>query len=142
MATDTDGVGIGFERPLCIVMGFVYVVAGVLHFLVPKAFARIVPPQLPRPVALVYLSGLAEVVFGVGVTIRRTRSLSAWGIVALLVAVFPANVHMATSGMVPESIPDRARGLAEAGLWARLPLQGVLVLWAWQYTRSGRSTTE
>lgn len=140
MANDTDETGTG--SPLCIVMGLVYVVAGVLHFLVPRAFARIVPPSLPRPVGLVYLSGLAEVVLGAGVMVRRTRSLSAWGIVALLVAVFPANVHMATSGMVPESVPDRARGLARAGLWARLPLQGVLVLWAWRYTRSGRPTPE
>lgn len=140
MANDTDETRTG--GPLCIAMGLVYVLAGVLHFLVPRAFARIVPPSLPRPVELVYLSGLAEVVLGIGVMVRRTRSRSAWGIVALLVAVFPANVHMATSGMVPESVPDRARGLAQAGLWARLPFQGVLVLWAWRYTHSGRSTAE
>lgn len=123
------------KRPLVYVMGTVYAVAGVLHFVVPKAYARVIPPQFPRPLALVYLSGIAEIVLGVGVMIRRTRRWSAWGIIALLVAVFPANVHMATSDVATDVVPDWASGITRIAMWARLPLQGVLILWAWWYTR-------
>ena len=116
-------------------MGAVYVIAGITHFLAPKAFARVVPPGLPSPRALVYLSGIAEVAFGLGMQFDRTRRGSAWGIMALLGAVFPANVYMATDGVAAEVAPDRLSGVASAGAWARLPLQGVLLLWAWWYTR-------
>ena len=115
-------------------MGVLYAVAGVSHFLAPRAFARIVPPQLPRPTALVYLSGVAEIVLGIGVLFERTRRLSAWGIVALLIAVFPANVYMATDDVAPELVPDRFADAARIGAWLRLPLQAVLVGWAWLYT--------
>ncbi|WP_049947609.1 DoxX family protein [Candidatus Halobonum tyrrellensis] len=123
------------ERPLLYVMSLFYTVAGVTHFLVPGAYERVVPPSFPRPLALVYLSGVAEVVLGVGVAVRRTRRVSAWGLVALLVAVFPANVYMATHDIAAEMVPDRAAGVARAAAWLRLPLQGALVLWAWWYTR-------
>ena len=113
-------------------MGFAYVLAGVAHFLSPSMFARIVPPQLPRPRALVYLSGIAEIVLGVGVLFERTRNVSAWGIVALLVAVFPANVYMATSDDL--DLPGAVGNVSDAALWARLPLQAVLVAWALWYT--------
>jgi len=135
MTDEADGRLARYKRPLLFVMGPLYVVAGVLHFLAPKVYARVVPPSLPKPVALVYLSGIAEVVLGVGVLLRRTRRVSAWGLVALLVAVFPANVYMATDEVGLELVPESARGLARVGAWVRLPLQGVLVLWAWWYTR-------
>lgn len=124
-----------FKRPLCYVMGALYVVAGTMHFVAPKVYAQIVPPAIPRPLDLVYLSGIAEIVLGIGVTIPRTRRVSAWGLVALLVAVFPANVYMATHDVVIEGVPEWAREPSDAATWARLPLQGVLVLWAWWYTR-------
>jgi uncharacterized membrane protein len=124
-----------YKRPLCYVMGALYVLAGVLHFVAPKTFARAVPPEFPRPVALVYLSGIAEVILGIGVTIRATRRQSAWGLVALLVAVFPANVHLATSDVATDAVPEWAEGVTRLAVWARLPLQAVLVLWAWWYTR-------
>lgn len=135
MSNNTDGTFARLKRPLLYVMGFLYVLAGVMHFVAPKVYARIVPPQFPRPVLLVYLSGIAEVVLGIGVVIRRTRRPSAWGLIALLLAVFPANVHMARSGMIPEAVPDWADGIARVALWARLPFQVVLMLWAWWYTR-------
>jgi len=135
MSNDTDGTLAGLKRPLLYVMGFLYVLAGVMHFVAPKVYARIVPPQFPRPVFLVYLSGIAEIVLGIGVVIRRTRRPSAWGLIALLLAVFPANVHMARRGMIPDGVPDWASGVARLALWVRLPFQGVLMLWAWWYTR-------
>lgn len=129
-----------YKRPLRYVMGLLYVGAGVLHFVAPKRYAHVVPPRLPRPVALVYLSGIAEIVLGSGVLLRRTRRRSAWGIVALLIAVFPANVHMATSDVATDAVPDWAEDITRAALWIRLPLQAVLVLWAWWYTRPSEPT--
>ena len=93
------------RRPLLYVMSAGYVVAGVLHFLRPHLYVQIVPPQLPAPLVLVYLSGLAEVTVGVGLLYSRTRQAAAWATIALLLAVFPANVYMATSGVVVEGAP-------------------------------------
>lgn len=117
-------------------MGAVYVVAGIAHFLIPKRFAEAVPPAFPRPVGLVYLSGIAEILLGVGVALRRTRRPSAWGIVALLVAVFPANVHLARRDTLSDLVPDRLVGPARLAAVIRLPLQGVLIGWALRYARA------
>jgi len=121
-----------FKRPLLYVMGPLYVVAGVLHFVVPELYAQIIPPFLPAPLALVYLSGVAEIACGIGVLLPRTRRYAAWATIALLIAIFPANVYMATSMVVVDGIG----GSDPSPLirWARLPLQGVLILWAYWYT--------
>jgi uncharacterized membrane protein len=123
------------KRPLLYAMGALYVVAGAMHFVVPGVYAQIVPPAFPRPLALVYLSGAAEILLGVGVIVPRTRRLAAWGLVALLIAVFPANVYMATHDVVLEGVPAWAATPSDAATWARLPFQLVLVAWAWWYTR-------
>jgi uncharacterized membrane protein len=122
------------KRPLLYLMGPLYVVAGALHFVVPELYVQIVPPVLPARLALVYLSGVAEIAVGIGVLLPRTRRLAAWGTVALLVAVFPANVYMATSGVVVEGLPGGGEPSALVR-WGRLPLQAVLILWAAWYTR-------
>lgn len=106
-----------------------------MHFVAPKTYARIVPPRFPRPLGLVYLSGVAEVALGVGVLFRRTRRRSAWGLVGLLLAVFPANVYMARNDVASGGVPDWAEGAVRVATWVRLPLQGVLMRWAWWYTR-------
>ena len=115
------------KTPLLYVMGLFYITAGVTHFVAPEWFVRIVPPMLPAPLALVYLSGIAEIAVGIGVLIPRTRHYAALATVALLVAVYPANIYMAVSGVMG----------SELVRWGRLPLQGVLVLWALWYTESG-----
>lgn len=122
------------KRPLCYLMGVGYVVAGLMHFVSPRLYAQIVPPPLPHPRLLVYLSGVAEVVLGIGVLFRRTRRVAAWGIVALLLAVFPANLYMATHDVVIEGAPEGIGDPSETARWGRLPLQAVLILWAWWYT--------
>ena len=122
------------KRPLLLVMGPMYVVAGVFHFLVPELYVQIVPPVFPAPLALVYLSGLAEIAVGIGFLIPRTRRYAAWATIALLVAVFPANVYMATSGVVVEGIPGGGDPSALVR-WGRLPIQAVLIAWAFWYTR-------
>lgn len=115
------------KRPLLYVMGLFYITAGVTHFLSPEWFLQIVPPFLPAPLALVYLSGVAEIAVGVGVLIPQTRHYGALATVALLVAVYPANIYMAVGDVMGSELVQ----------WGRLPLQAVLVLWALWYTESG-----
>ncbi|AHB67674.1 MULTISPECIES: DoxX family protein [Haloarcula] len=121
-----------FKRPLCYVMALLYVVAGGLHFVVPELYVQIVPPVLPAALALVYLSGVAEIAVGLGLLVPRTRSYAAWATIALLVAIFPANVYMAVSMVTIEGTGGGDPSVLVR--WARLPLQGVLILWAYWYT--------
>jgi len=123
------------KRPLLYVMGPAYAVAGLLHFVVPELYAQIIPPYLPAPLALVYLSGVAEVAVGVGLLWPRTRAYAAWATIALLLAIFPANVYMATSGVAVTGMPGGGDP-SPVVRWGRLPLQGVLLLWAYWYTDS------
>ncbi|MDY6780825.1 MAG: hypothetical protein SV760_09895 [Halobacteria archaeon] len=118
-------------------MGTVYIIAGVMHFVVPELYAQIVPPFLPFPVALVYVSGIDEFVLGVGVLVPRprVRRLSAWGIVALLVAVYPANIYMAVTDVTIQGAPELIADPSPVARWGRLPLQFVLIAWGWWYTR-------
>lgn len=111
-----------------IIFALFFVAAGVNHFVSPDFYLNIMPPYLPWPYALVLISGAAEVVLGVGLLIPKTRRLAAWGLIALLIAVLPAHVHMV---MNPQLYPD----IPVVGLWLRLPVQGLLILWAWTYTR-------
>jgi uncharacterized membrane protein len=89
-------------------------------------YEAIVPPYLPNPHAIVVISGACEILGGIGVLLPATRVAAAWGLIALLVAVFPANISMATDAA-------RFRSVAPAwGLWARLPLQFVLIWWIYR----------
>jgi uncharacterized membrane protein len=114
-------------------MGPGYVVAGVLHFIVPELYVQIIPPILPAALTLVYLSGIAEIAVGIGLVIPHTRQYAAWATVALLIAIFPANIYMATSGVVIQGMPGGGDP-SELVRWGRLPLQGALILWALWYT--------
>jgi uncharacterized membrane protein len=104
--------------------------AGVNHFVSPAAYTAIMPAALPAHLALVYISGVAEVLGGLGLILPATRRLAAWGLVVLFVAIFPANVNMAVNQLPMGDAPAPAWLL-----WARLPLQAVLVAWAWWFTR-------
>jgi len=115
------------------VLAVLFVGAGVLHFVRPRPFVAIVPPGLPEPEALVAVSGAAEIAGGLGLLVPGLRRWAGWGLVALLVAVFPANVHMAIAReQVAPALPAWA-------LWARLPLQGVLVAWVLSAIREPRA---
>lgn len=107
--------------------------AGVLHFTHAQTFASMVPESFPAHELLVYVSGVAEILLGLALLLARTRVLAAYGIIALLVAVFPANISMALHperGLVgvPVQIPELL-------LWLRLPLQFVLIAWAFRHAR-------
>lgn len=132
---DSATILVRLKRPLLYVMASIYIVAGITHFLVPEAFAQIVPPMLPYPLAFAYLSGVAEIALGVGLLIPRTRKLAAWGVIALLIAVFPANVYMAVSDVTVTGVFGRTLDPSPTVRWGRLPLQAVLIGWAWWYTR-------
>jgi uncharacterized membrane protein len=106
-----------------------FIGAGANHFVMPRAYEQIVPPPL-RGYArrIVQISGVAEIAGGVGVLVPATRRLSGLGLIALLAAVFPANVQMARE-------PERFRRIPRWALYARLPLQPLMMLWAWRATR-------
>jgi uncharacterized membrane protein len=107
----------------------IFVAAGVLHFVRPRVYARIIPPFFPFPLALVYISGVAEVLGGLGVLAPSLRVWAGFWLIALLVAVFPANLYMALA-------PEKAgMGIAPVWLWLRLPLQFVLIAWVWWATQ-------
>jgi uncharacterized membrane protein len=108
----------------------IFIVSGILHFVSPKPFIRIVPPMFPRPNLLVLVSGGAEILGGIGLLIPRFRRPAAYGLALLLIAVFPANIYMAVAH-VPSSGLLGNRWLQ----WLRLPIQVPLVWWALNYTR-------
>ncbi|MBX9657615.1 MAG: DoxX family membrane protein [Nitrospiraceae bacterium] len=108
--------------------GLFFMAAGVNHFVNLPFYVSIMPPYLPWPVALVCLSGVAEIGLGGLLLFEGWSRLAAWGLIALLIAVFPANVHMA---LHPELYP----WASSLGLWLRLFLQGLLIAWAYWYTR-------
>ena len=106
-----------------------FVGAGLNHFLNPEFYLNIMPPYLPLHRELVVLSGIAEIALGLAVLVPRWTRYAAWGLIALLIAVFPANIHMA---MNPASYPD----LPVIGLWLRLPVQGLFIAWAYWISTS------
>ena len=106
-------------------LGVTFLGAGALHFLRPRPYQAIVPRYLPARRALVYASGVAEMAGGAGVLHPRTARPAGWWLVATLLAIFPANVEMAVHA-------ERFRGIPEPLLWARLPLQGAIIAWAWR----------
>jgi len=104
--------------------------AGANHFINPDMYLAMMPPQLPAHGALVAISGVFEILGGLGLVLPQTRRLAAWGLIALFVCVFPANLNMALHGL-----PLNGHPLPAWALWGRLPLQGVLVAWAFWFTR-------
>jgi len=103
-----------------------FVAAGANHFLEPSFYAPMMPPWLPHPDGLIAFSGVAEMLGGIAVLVPLARRAAGWGLIALLVAVFPANLHMAVHHLSPPGMNFPAWVL-----WARLPLQAVFVIWAW-----------
>ena len=117
------------KTPLRTLLALLMTTAGVLHFVSPNGFAAIVPAFLPFPVMLVYVSGVFEILFGIGLLIPRLRRYAAWGLVALFIAVFPANINMAVN-----QLPFFGT-VYPIGNWVRLPFQILLIAWAYWYTK-------
>lgn len=107
------------------------IVVGITHFVRPEQYARIVPPQLPYPIEWVYISGFFEILGGIGLLIPFVSVAAAWGLIALFIAVFPANINMTLNNIPIDGIPHN-----QTLYWARLPFQAVLIAWAWWYTKN------
>lgn len=110
------------------------VAIGVAHFAMPAPFVAIMPPFIPFHLAMVYLSGAFEIALGLALVPDKTRVWASYGLIALYVAVFPANIYMAVAGIAPtgEPVPPWVA-------WGRLPLQPLLMLLAWWVGRDGAS---
>ena len=113
--------------------GLLFALAGLYHFINPAFYLRMMPPFLPWHLFLVYLSGFCEAFLGLLLLVPKYASLAAWGLIALLVAVFPANVYMALN---PQLFPE----LPPFALWLRLPLQALFIAWAYSFTDGRRRT--
>ena len=105
-----------------------FILAGTNHFINPQFYKKMMPPYLPWHFFLIYLSGILEIILGILLLIKKTEKLAAWGLVLLLLAVFPANVYMA---MNTESFPQFSPVL----IYLRLPFQFLLIAWAFRFTR-------
>ncbi len=135
MATQTGSSNhsLGYSIGLA-VMGIFYIAAGVNHFVRPGFYAAVMPLYIAQPLLMIDISGVAEVLGGIGVLVPdgfvfpRTRAAAAWGIVALLIAVSPVHIHMCLH-------PEQFMQIPVWALWLRLVLQLPLIGWAWSYTR-------
>lgn len=108
------------------ILAVFFVVAGANHFRAPATYLGMIPPWLPWPEGLNAISGACEILGGAGILLPRTRMAAGWGLISLLVAVFPANLHVALMGRMP------GFDYSATALWLRLPFQAVFVAWvAW-----------
>jgi uncharacterized membrane protein len=116
-------------------MALSFAAVGLLHFTHPATFVAIMPPYVPASVHLpaVYLSGVAEVAGGLGLLVPQLRRAAGWGLLLLLVAVYPANIHMAMNGVGLPGMP-----VNQTLLWARLPLQFVMAALVWWVAELGK----
>lgn len=112
------------------VLAVAIVIVGITHFLKPEQYARIVPPVFP-PLASVYISGFFEILGGIGLTIPSVSVAAAWGLIALFIGVFPANIYMTLHNIEVEGIPH-----SQLLYLIRLPFQAVLIAWAYWYTQN------
>ncbi|MEB3220374.1 MAG: DoxX family protein [Nostocales cyanobacterium 94392] len=117
---------------LRVVLAVSIIIVGITHFTIPQPYVKIMPPQLPYPLGLVYLSGFYEILGGIGLLVPPLSQPAAWGLIALFIAVYPANINMAINHIEIESMPYSGSPLFQA---IRLPLQGVLIAWAYWYTK-------
>lgn len=115
-----------FRKVSIILLAVFFIAAGAYHFISPETYRPLMPDYLPWHLGLIYLSGAAEVLGGIGISFPKWRHRAGWGLIALLVAVFPANIHMLVNHLPlgGKSVPDWA-------YWMRLPLQGVLIAWVY-----------
>ena len=110
------------------VMCIFYILVGISHFTSPIWYVQIVPPSLPYKLELVYVSGLFEILFGGMLFFKKTRFLAGWGLILLLIAVYPANIYLAkTNGAAMNTTPLVA--------WGRLPVQFIFVGLAYLHSK-------
>ncbi len=116
---------------LLYVLVIFYLLAGTNHFIQPDVYMPMMPPYLPWHRMLIYVSGMAEIGLGLAMLVPSLRPIAAWGLILMLIAIFPANLHIALHD-VPLFGNTQGFGVWN---WVRLPFQVVLIAWAWWYTR-------
>jgi uncharacterized membrane protein len=109
-------------------MSIFYIFAGVQHFINPDWYLKIMPPYIPYHTAMVYISGVFEIIFGIMLLFEDTRFLAGWGLILLLIAVFPANIYLAQTN-------GAAMGTSAAVAWGRLPFQAVFIAMAYWHSK-------
>ena len=114
---------------LKVLFAILFISAGILHFVTPDFFVRIVPPILPASLFIVYLSGIVEITLGILLLVPKFSRFAAFGLIALLIAVFPANIYMAIN---PQTFADYNPLM----LYLRLPIQFLLIFWAYRLTKT------
>ena len=132
MPSATHATGVNLRVVLRWLLALFFVVAGANHFRSPEIYIGMMPPWLPWPGVLNAVSGVAEILGGVGLLVPRTRRLAGWGLIALLIAVFPANLHVALEGHMPGT------NFSPLTLWLRLPFQVVFIAWTWWVARDAK----
>jgi uncharacterized membrane protein len=115
-----------FRRISLVVLTLFFTLAGLNHFLSPEIYLPLMPDYLPWHLPLIYLSGLAEIVGGIGICFSKWRRLAGWWLIAVLVAVFPSNIHM-----LMNDVPLGGAAVPAWIFWARLPLQAALIAWVY-----------
>lgn len=115
---------------LRVILSISLMMVGITHFTHGDQYARLVPPQLPDAIFWVYLSGVIEILLAIGLLIPSVSVAAAWSMIALFIAVFPANINQAINSIPIDGIPH-----IPIAYWIRLPFQAVLIAWAWWYTR-------
>jgi uncharacterized membrane protein len=123
---------------LRILLALLMIGVGILHFTAKDFFVQIVPPQLPAADWLVAISGVCEIALGALLLPKATRRLAGYGLVALYIAVFPANIYMAVTNLQLQGMPEWFTQPSPLALWLRLPLQFVLIAWALWVSRPER----
>lgn len=118
------------KRIFSVLLTLAMVLAGVSHFTMPATYVAIVPDYLPAPLALVYISGVAEILLGLAIQIPGLRRLAGFGLIALFIAVLPANINQAVHNLQPPGLE-----MSPTMVWVRLPMQLVLIAWAYWMTR-------
>jgi uncharacterized membrane protein len=115
-----------FRANARIATGIAFIFTGISHFMIPEKFMEMMPPFLPAPVFLIYLSGIFEILGGIALIIPATKHLAAIGLILLLLAVFPANIYVALENVQLGGFMNYA-----VYQWLRLPMQFVLIAWVW-----------
>jgi len=115
------------KKASSILLGIFFVAVGVLHFVKTALFVGAVPPYIPYPTEMVLISGVFEILGGIGVIVKPVRKWAGIGLIALLIAVYPANIHMAVHNELFPAIPPVV-------LWIRLVFQPILIVWVWYCT--------
>ena len=119
--------------PALLFTGVLFIIAGILHFVMPKFYLAMMPGYLPMPLLLVHVSGVFEVLGGAGLLLPATRTAAAVGLILLLLAIFPANIEMLRLAHL-----RGASTLFISACWLRLPLQPLLMWWVWRVSQAGR----